>query len=144
VNFSSILDRNDGARKQVVESVNGVSGCTTAGGVGADALEAPISTRTGIVDELDRLDTSALREGGQLRSTLKTAMQDSIAADRHYQDWMRAVGAAGCRGSAPQNGDYAAANASSEAATTSKKAFVTAWNPVAGRFGLRQVREQDL
>jgi hypothetical protein len=49
-----------------------------------------------------------------------------------------------CNGGAVQNGDYSAANASSEAATTSKKAFVSAWNPVATTYAVRPVQEKDI
>jgi hypothetical protein len=144
VQFSSLLDRNSGARAEVVDAVNRVTNCATDGQSGASAMDAPIATRQAIVDDLKRLDVAALPEGGELRSSLTIAMQDSITADRHFQDWMRAVAATGCQGQAPQNADYAAANASSEAATGSKNAFVAAWNPVAGRYGLRQVQETGL
>jgi Protein kinase domain len=142
--FASLLRRNSGARAQVVSAVGAVSNCSMNGNAGSAALETAISARQSVVNELNGLDVSALAEGGQLLSSLTIAMRDSIAADRHFQDWMRYVAATGCSGAAPQNADFAAADASSQAAASSKTQFATAWNGVALRYGLDQVQEQDL
>lgn len=142
--FASLLRRNEGARAQVIGAVGAVSNCTANGNAGLAALETAIAARQGVVNELEGLDVSALAEGGQLLSSLTIAMRDSIAADRHFQDWMRYVAASGCSGSAPQNSDFAAADASSQAAASSKAQFAAAWNAVALRYGLDPVQEQDL
>jgi tetratricopeptide (TPR) repeat protein len=70
-------------------------------------------------------------------STLTTTMQDSIAADRDYQSWMKDFASAGspCGSDPSQDSNYAAAVKVSGEATIAKNAFVAIWDPMARRYG---------
>lgn len=143
--FESLLERNNGARAQVVQSVGAVSSCSSDPLAEHDALGLVINGRRALVDELNKLDVSALPEGSDLKSNLIQAWQASIAADIHFQDWMTAVSQAGCRRNGNNAGpDWDAANASSIQATQFKQNFSTVWTQVAPRFGLRTWAENEL
>jgi len=82
------------------------------------------------------LAVSGLPSGTKLVSTLTTTMQDSIAADKDYQSWMKDLASSGspCGSDPGQDPNYAAAVNVSGAATTAKNAFVAIWDPMAPRY----------
>jgi len=100
-------------------------------------LAAGLAEGLGVIHALPALSVSALPHGTQLVSTLTTTMQDSVAADKDYQSWMKDFASSGspCGSDPSQNQDYAAAVNVSNAATTAKTAFVAIWNPMAPRYG---------
>lgn len=104
-----------------------------------------ISTRQGIVTGLQTLSPAGLPSGAQLISTLTTAMQHSIAADRHYQNWMAdfAASGSGCGADPGQNPEYAVGQDASAAATKAKGAFLDLWNPMAPRYGQQTYASTD-
>ena len=143
--FEALLERNNGARKQVTTAVQTVSSCSDDPIFQHNALGGVIAGRRQLVDELNNLDASPLAEGGNLKTNLIQAWQTSIAADIHFQDWMTAVSQRGCTRNGVNSGpEWDAANASSIQATQFKQNFATVWAQVAPRFGLRTWAENEL
>jgi serine/threonine protein kinase len=135
--LGSYLARSASVRSTIQSAINGVRGCSESPSSGEATLQQAIGTRQDILNALPALSVSGLPRGTQLVSTLTTTMQDSIAADKDYQSWMRDFASSGspCGSDPRQNSNYAAAVNVSGAATTAKDAFVAIWDPMAPRYG---------
>jgi hypothetical protein len=84
------------------------------------------------------MELSALDNGGQLRSMLTNALQNSLAADASYVVWAQGAQSNGCRPSAQRRSVFAEGARRSTAAQKFKKSFLAAWNPVAASSGFPQ------
>ena len=135
--LGSYLARSASVRSTIQSAINGVQQCMVSPSSGEATLQHAIDTRRGILNALPSLSVSGLPNGSQLVSTLTTAMQDSIAADKDYQAWMRDFASSGspCGSDPGQDSHYAAALNVSGAETTAKNAFVAIWNPMAPPYG---------
>ena len=135
--LGSYLGRSASVRPTIQAAINGVQGCSESPASGEATLQRAIDTRQDILNALPTLSVSGLPSGTQLVSTLTTTMQDSIAADKDYQSWMKDFASSGspCGSDPSQDSNYAAAVNVSGAATTAKNAFVAIWDPMAPRYG---------
>jgi hypothetical protein len=135
--LGSYLARSASVRPTIQAAINGVQECSESPASGEATLQHAIDTRQHILNALPALSVSGLPSGTQLASTLTTTMQDSIAADKDYQSWMKDVASSGspCGSDPSQDSNYAAAVNVSGAATTAKTAFVAIWDPMAPRYG---------
>ena len=68
---------------------------------------------------------------------LQQALQQSIEADRHYRDAFFEAAQSGGGCPPPQNASFRLAARSNAGATSAKRRFVAAFNPLASRFGRR-------
>jgi hypothetical protein len=135
--LGSYLARSASARSTVQPAITGVQQCSESPASGEATLQQAIDTRQDILNALPTLSVSGLPNGSQLVSTLTTVMQDSIAADKDYQGWMRDFASSGspCGSNPSQDQNYAAAVNVSGQATIAKNAFVAIWDPMAPRYG---------
>ena len=135
--LGSYLARSASVRPTIQAAINGVRQCSESPASGEATLQRAIDTRQDILNALPTLSVSRLPSGTQLVSTLTTTMQDSIAADKDYQSWMKDFASSGspCGSDPSQDSNYAAAVNVSGAATTAKNAFVAIWDPMAPRYG---------
>ena len=111
--------------------------CSQSPASGEATLQRVINTRQDILTGLRKLSPAGLLSGAQLISTLTTAMQDSIEADRYYRNWMANFANSGrvCGSDPGQDPAYVDGQNASRAATTAKQAFLGIWNPLAHRYG---------
>ena len=135
--LGSYLARSASVRSTVQPAITGVQQCSESPASGEATLQQAIDTRQDILNALPTLSVSGLPNGSQLVSALTTVMQDSIAADKDYQGWMRDFASSGspCGSNPSQDLNYAAAVNVSGSATTAKNAFVAIWDPMAPRYG---------
>jgi hypothetical protein len=135
--LGSYLARSASVRSTIQSAINGVRECSESPSSGEATLQQAIDTRQNILNDLPALSVSRLPRGTQLVSTLTTTMQDSVAADKDYQSWMKDFASSGspCGSDPSQDPNYADAVNVSNAATTDKSAFVAIWNPMAPRYG---------
>jgi len=135
--LGSYLARSASVRSTIQTAIDGVRQCSQGPSSGEATLQHAIDTRQDILNALPTLSVSGLPNGTQLVSTLTTTMQDSIAADKDYQSWMKDFADSGspCGSDPSQDPHYAAAVNVSGAATTAKNAFVAIWDPMAPRYG---------
>jgi hypothetical protein len=135
--LGSYLARSASVRPTIQPAITGVQRCTESPASGEATLQQAIDTRQHILNALPTLSVAGLPNGTQLVSTLTTTMQDSIAADKDYQAWMRDFASQGspCGSDPNQDSNYAAAVNVSNASTTAKDAFVAIWDPMAPRYG---------
>jgi len=135
--LGSYLARSASVRSTIQSAIDGVRECSESPSSGEATLQQAIDSRQGILNDLPALSVSRLPHGTQLVSTLTTTMQDSVAADKDYQSWMKDFASSGspCGSDPSQDPSYADAVNVSNAATTAKSAFVAIWNPMAPRYG---------
>jgi serine/threonine protein kinase len=135
--LGSYLARSASVRSTIQPAINGVQQCSESPASGEATLQRAIDTRQDILNALPTLSVSGLPNGTQLVSTLTTTMQDSIAADKDYQSWMRDFASSGspCGSDPSQDSNYANGVSVSNAATTAKNAFLAIWDPMAPRYG---------
>ena len=138
--LGSYLARSASARSTVQPAITGVQQCSESPASGEATLQQAIDTRQDILNALPTLSVSGLPNGSQLVSSLTTVMQDSIAADKDYQGWMRDFASSGspCGSDPSQDQNYAAAVNVSGQATIAKNAFVAIWDPMAPRYEQQQ------
>ena len=135
--IGSDLTRSASVRPTVQPAIDGVRSCSVSPQSGESTLQQAISTRQDILTGLQTLSPSGLPNGAQLISTLETAMQDSINADKGYQSWMVDFANAGnpCGSDPGQDSNYTAGQDASNAATIAKNDFLAIWNPMAPQYG---------
>jgi hypothetical protein len=135
--LGSYLARSASVRSTIQSAIDGVQSCSETPSSGEATLQQAIDTRQYILDSLPTLSVSGLPHGTELVSTLTTTMQDSVAADKDYQGWMKDFASSGspCGSDPSQDQNYAAAVSISNEATTAKSAFVAIWNPMAPGYG---------
>ena len=135
--IGSDLARSASVRPTVQPAIDGVRSARVSRQSRQATLQQAISTRQHILTGLQTLSPSGLPNGVQLISTLATAMQNSISADKDYQSWMADFANAGnpCGSNPGQDSNYAAGQDASNAATIAKNDFLTIWNPMAPQYG---------
>ena len=135
--LGSYLTRSAAVRPTVQNAISSVQACSESPASAEATIQQAIGTRQDILQGLQTLSVSGLPNGAQLVSTLTTAMNNSLAADRDYQAWMADLVSSGstCGSGASQDSSYQAGGTASAAATTSKNAFLALWNPMAPRYG---------
>jgi hypothetical protein len=135
---AALLDMSSQARSSVTTTIAGVNSCSIESRQGSAEMGRAIEARR---QALARLPNGP---GDPVVASLRQALQLSIDADQHFQNWMNFVTVNGCTGAAPHNADYAAANTTSGQATQAKQQFLNAWNPLAQTYGLKQYHENEL
>ena len=137
--LASYLAQSAAVRPTVQPAIDRVRSCAESPSTGQAAMQQAISTRQHIVTELQGLSPADLPNGAQLISTLTDAMQNSVNADRYYQNWMADFAAAGspCGSDPSHNANFAAGQEASVKATAGMNAFLRIWNPLAPRYGQR-------
>ena len=130
-----LLTASSASRQKLGPALDQVDACGDVNGALA-ILQQVTTERDDQVKSGQGLAVDQLTNGTQMRAALVQALTFSLTADQKYTAWAQAVAAGGCSGHATHDGNYAAAQAASGSATTSKQAFVGLWNPIAGAYNL--------
>lgn len=147
-----ILTQSSQGRGEVAPLVTGVKACTVSPSEAGTKIDSVVRNRQSVLDQVSALDTFGNPDAVSLVAQLHEAVQASIDADRHYREWMTYLYTdyyytypIGCpSGAAPTNAAFDAGQAASGRATAAKAAFVDAYNPIAGRFGVATWAEKDI
>jgi hypothetical protein len=132
--IDALLNASSATRTQLGPALDHVESCGDLKSATA-TLEQIVTERDDQVRRGQSLAVDQLANGEQLRTLLVQALTYSLQADQKFVAWAHNASTA-CTGHAAHDGDYAAAQAASSGATTSKQSFVQLWNPVATRYGL--------
>ena len=143
--LGSYLAQSASVRPSIQAAIDGVQSCSQTPSGGEDTIQQAIDTRQRILRGLQTLSPASLPQGAQLISKLSAAMQDSLNADRVYQNWMAdAAGSGGACGSDPaQDSNYEAGQNASVQATAAKNGFLDIWNPIAPGYGQKTYSGTD-
>jgi hypothetical protein len=133
--IEALLNASSASRNQLGPALNQVENCGDLKAATA-TLEQIVTERDNQVHRGQSLAVDQLTSGDQLRTLLVQALTYSLQADQKFVAWAHTAASAGCTGHASHDADYAAAQAASSGATTSKQSFVKLWNPIATRYGL--------
>jgi Protein kinase domain len=138
--LGTYLARSASVRPAIQPAIDGVRTCSQTPASGQASMQQAINTRQDILNGLRTLSPSGLASGAQLISTLTAAMQQSVTADRGYQNWMADFA---CGSDPSQNANYLAGQNASAKATAAKKAFLDIWNPMAPSYGQKTYSRAD-
>jgi serine/threonine protein kinase len=129
---STVLNASAAARRSAEGAVSQVQACANLSGA-VSQLQGVVNDRSAESSQASALLTSAVPDGGAVKSDLIAALGYSLTADREYLAWARQQLAAGCT-SAAQSSAYGAANSADRQADAAKQAFARVWNPVAAQY----------
>ncbi|MGW4248878.1 hypothetical protein [Nocardia sp. NPDC004722] len=139
---SALLDRSHTSRATAAAAIPAILACRNVAHEAAE-LSATETERQSEYTDAIHLDLSALPAGTQLKSDLVDALTTSYLADDAYARWATNI-ATSCNSTAPQTADYRSGNNYSSQATTAKRAFIAAWNPIATTHNLPTRAEEDI
>jgi DNA-binding SARP family transcriptional activator len=132
--LESFLGQSREGRREVSEAVRRAVRCELTPRAAAVLLNRVQRNRQSLLQQIAALSVPDTEEAFRASELLQQAAADSIAADRHYYDWL--LGRSRC-GPAHGNPDFAAAQAADARATREKTEFVAVFNPLARRFRQR-------
>ncbi len=133
----ALLDKSTAARSGVQKAISSISNCKDVQ-ASVDALDTAAGVRNGLITQLGALDVSPIPTGARLAASLKSALQESAAADSDYASWGRTA-LRRCKGHAVTTGSLTTAHQHDSRATAAKSDFAALWNPVARKVGLPTV-----
>jgi DNA-binding SARP family transcriptional activator len=134
----NFLSQSHAAHREIVGSIVAARRCSIPSGRAAAAIDRVQRSRQSLLQQLAALSVPSQREALRSFDLLQKAAQASIAADWRYRDWLRARRSC-ARGASPP----AAVLTLDRRATRLKSAFVSAFRPLARRFGAREWRDLD-
>jgi len=132
--FDKLLNRSAASRAKLNQAIANVNRCTRLD-VALARMRAVGDERTQQIAAVDAADVSALAGGETLRSTLKVALSNALAADREFVAWATPAVTGGCGNTTARKAAWNRGQAASKKAQAAKKQFVAAWNPVAVPLG---------
>jgi hypothetical protein len=143
--LGSYLAQSAAVRPSIQAAIDSVQTCSETPSSGEATIQQAIDTRQHILSSLQTLSASGLPHGAQLVSELSAAMQNSVNADRDYQNWMAdpASSNGGCGSNPAQNSNYQAGQNASVQAVAAKNSFVNIWNPMAPSYGQKTYSSTD-
>jgi alpha-tubulin suppressor-like RCC1 family protein len=122
-------------RTRLRNALAGVFNCSLSPRAAGVQVAAVTRNREGILARLNA-QPAPTAQAAQILVRLRRALSHSIAADRAYEAWLRYLdGQPRC--STRRNADLNAAQRQDRLATAAKRRFVSAFNPLARRLGLR-------
>ncbi len=135
--LGSYLAQSASVRPSVQGAIDAVENCSEPPSSGEETIQQAIDTRQRILSGLQTLSPSTLPQGAQLISELSAAMQNSINADRDYQNGMAdgAGSGAACDSNLAQDSNYQTGQNASVQASAAKQRFLNIWNPMAPGYG---------
>jgi hypothetical protein len=133
--INGVVTQSAAARSNLGSAITAIESCGDIQSA-ITSLQSDASSRSALALNAETFHLSGLPNGAELRSDLVTALQASASSDQSYALWGNGLLASGgCQGTAPQDSNWTAAQASDTQATAAKTAFVSAWTPVAQQFG---------
>src|SRR5439155_21287819 len=120
-------------RATLKAALTSVSNCSISPAAEVAQVASVIVNRQHVLAGLSRLATPTA-QAARVGSLLRQALTYSIAADRHYRDWLARQGV---RCPTNQTPDLLQAQREDALATVAKQSFVAAFNPLARQLHLR-------
>jgi hypothetical protein len=134
-NLAGLLAQSVKDRSSIQAAVNDVNACGPTLSQDAQTFQNAASSRQQLLSQLSSLQGRSALPAAMLQS-LTGAWQASAAADQDLGKWAQDEAAKGCVPNDQADANFQAAAGPDGQATTSKKAFVGQWNPIASQYGL--------
>jgi hypothetical protein len=133
--IDGLLDQSTASRDKLNKAIEKVNRCTQLDAALAD-MRAVGDERNQQIAALDAADVTAI-DTGELRSSLKAALQAALGADQQFVAWATPTVTDGCGDTPTRAAAWDQAQAFSKQAQAAKKKFVAQWNPVATPLGFK-------
>jgi sugar lactone lactonase YvrE len=131
--IETVLTQMASGRATLRDALGRASRCSMSPRAAATRVAAVAASRRHALARLARLSTPTTLTA-RIKSRLQVALSHSIAADQHYRDWLAHQQG---RCATTRTADLSAAARADRAATTAKRAFLAAFNPLARKLHLR-------
>lgn len=134
--LNSLLERNEGNRSDVGTAVSRMTTCPGRSGLeeAKTVFEDAATERTELVQGLEELDSGLLP--ASMTESLGSGWRASAEADQAYAQLARKLMSGCTPDDVTSSSQWQEASDASRRATREKKAFVSAWNPIAEENGL--------
>jgi len=136
-----LLARLAAGRKRLASTLNGALGCSLSPATARRRVAGVIANRSSLRSAASALGAPSGR-ASTVRGRLRAAIARSLAADRHYRDWLAGVTGATCP--PPRTAAFVAAGRADAQAMRAKRSLVAAFNPLARAQHLRTWRAAQL
>jgi hypothetical protein len=131
--LAALLAQSVTDRDTIVSAVGAVNHCTSAVSQAPAQFEEGATSRQKLLKQLASMPGRSELPAAMLRE-LTTAWQASATVDTDLSKWARDEVSTGCH--AHNDANLAASDGPDSQATNAKSAFVSMWNPIAGKYGL--------
>jgi hypothetical protein len=139
--IENMLTLSVGGREEIVAALNAGFACRIPPRQAGRRIASVGDDRQGILLQLGALPTPT-QQADTVVTLLQRSLQQSIEADRHYRDGFYGLAKPGCP--IRSNRDFALAHVSDRRADAAKRRFLSVFNPLAERFGLRTWAAADI
>lgn len=140
---ANLLAQSAEGRREISAALTAATGCRISAQQAVDRLASIAENRQSLLQQVAALDAPT-PQAERIASLLQQALARSRESNRHYRDWVRSMDTAGGGCRLPANEANAAARRQDVLATSAKRRFVAAYNPLARKFGLRTWRETEI
>jgi hypothetical protein len=130
--IENVLTQSAAGRREIPAAINAGLACTIPTAVAAQRIGSVAENRQSILQQLVAL-SGPTPATDRMVTLLQRGLQQSIEADRHYQDWFAT--SSKCPPARSRNFDLA--QAADRRATTAKEQFVNSFDPLARRLHRR-------
>jgi predicted Ser/Thr protein kinase len=132
--IENVLSQSADGRKEIVATLNAGFSCKIPPRQAGRRIGSAGDNRQSILLQLGSLPAPT-PQADTVVTLLQRSLQQSIEADRHYRDAFDGVTKPGCP--IRSNADFVLARTSDRRASAAKQRFLSAFNPLAERFGRR-------
>lgn len=141
-NLAGLLAKSVSDRSAVVQAYNGVGSCQSLNR-DVTTFQNAAGSRQRLLAKLAELPGASALPASMLQS-LTGAWQASAQADQDFASWAQDEMTKGCTPDDHADPGYQAATAPDNQATMDKRAFVSAWDPIASQYGLTAYQQGQL
>lgn len=127
--IESLLNRSATGRAELVSALGQALNCSIVPDEAATRVASVVNNRQTLLGQLGSVQRPT-PQAARAVSLLRAAWSHSIAADRHYDDWLRTL-PANSTCPLPQTNDFSLARAEDARASAAKRDFIAAFNPLA-------------
>jgi serine/threonine-protein kinase len=137
VRIENVLTQSASGRREIADAITAGLACRIPNAQAAQRIGSVATNRQSVLQQLVSL-SGPTPATDRMVTLLQQGLQQSIEADRHYQDWFS-------RGSEcpPANENFDLAQAADRRATKAKVLFVRRFNPLARQLQLRAWTAQE-
>jgi hypothetical protein len=139
--IEGFLNQSTSGRAELVSALGAAMNCSTYPEQASGRVASVVENRQSLLDQLASVQAPT-PQAARIVSLLQVSLSHSIAADRHYRDWLASLsGSSSCP--LPQTGDYRLARSEDAQASVAKREFIAAFNPLASKFQRRTWSESE-
>jgi hypothetical protein len=140
VKLENFLGQSRNGRREIARTVNGAFDCSLTPQTAVRRLNRVQRNRQSLLQQVAALSVPDDRDAVRSSDLFQRAVGASIEADWHYRDWLETLRRCG----APSpSAELRAARVADAQATRTKRAFLSAFDPLARRFDQRVWRASE-